>query len=255
MIPGSKLQHERLPRLFSLPNIKTLSTLWLNQSLLRTVEGTNFSQRSLVVRISEDNCPFSSHLFVPVSHVEFSPLWKGHIPMRIGSQLSVSKCVNESSNPCAWAHTRQGNMVHLSLTSFCWLSSTRHLLGCSLCSAAIIPRRPHGWTPDWQRRRSPRRNARTEVRFPALLKRPLIPSKCARAALHVPVAYTSHRFAAFNTFIKIKYTTVWLLLEITCQSRVTGGITSHLCHPNLGGNVELECASRDRTLAFLSPGY
>lgn len=66
------------------------------------------------------------------------------------------------------------------LILFCWqlvpqrrlwfFSSSRHrsllliFTGSHfVLSTATIPRRPRGWTPAWQRRRSPRRSARTEV--------------------------------------------------------------------------------------------
>ena len=54
----------------------------------------------------------------------------------------------------------------------------------SFCSTATTPRRPRGWTPAWQRRRSPLRSVRMEVCAPLqhsarLLERAVIPLTAA----------------------------------------------------------------------------
>lgn len=133
--------------------------------------------------------------------------------------------VDESCNPCTREHITHYSwcfsvMAH-PLVGYSWLSSSfsagtcrhRYLLlifpGCPLCPTVTIPRRLHGWTPAWQRRRSPLRSVRMEVcrlHYSArLLKHTVIPLSAAHVftqghtynvcAMHKMI----HHFTHFHT--------------------------------------------------------
>lgn len=164
----------------------------------------------LSLKISEDHCDFppdyTPQLFSTfedkrvchVSHSEgfFSPLWKGHLTINtIMWQLNANhwiRCL--LMNPVtlilhkSMLHRRiRFSVVARPCVGYLCLSSNfsagAGLLlifsGCSLCSTVTIPRRPHGWTLAWRRRRSPPRSVRMEVcglyYSAGLLKRAVIP--------------------------------------------------------------------------------
>lgn len=159
---------------------------------------------------------------------------------------------------CGWVAVSL--LAHTGADYYCWC-----FLAALFHFAVTIPRQLRGWTPAWQRRRSPQRSVRMEVckaaLYPAgLLKHTVNRSTCiyTRADLccicctsHGSSLHTSHCHPVKQITSQVK------CHSATCRpSDMSPKINPehHSQTATFSWNLELKSTLRKSRLAFVSPG-